>query len=94
MLTAAPGVCLIKLSQDDKSAITYSSETKGKIAHGVIISVGDTVVTDFGAKITCPYKAGDEVYFLEYESGWDAAFIDGIKYIFALFKDIRGKNEK
>ena len=96
---AAPGVLLIepiKLNTSDKSLVWDTSntqESRGMIVTGRVIAVGDPVITDFGAKIEPPCKVGDTVWYLEYSGGYDIAVIEGKKYAFSLFKDIRSVME-
>ena len=87
----SPGIVLVEpLDGNSDDKIKWSSETKGKIGLGKVVSVGDTVLTDFGAEIECPVQPGDTVYFLRYESGYDESTINGKTYVWALFRDIRG----
>jgi co-chaperonin GroES (HSP10) len=90
-LHASPGIVLIKPVTSSKKELSFSSNNdKLKVARGIILDVGDPVITDFGAKISCSYKVGDTVYFLKYEGGYDSSMIDGQEYIWAFFKDLRG----
>jgi co-chaperonin GroES (HSP10) len=90
MLSAYPGVCIIETIQPEEKELTFSSESKGKIVRGKVVSVGAPVITDFGARIVCPCVEGNIVYFLKYEGDYDVAYINGRQLVFALFKDIRG----
>ena len=86
---AASGYILIE-PINEETDIKLSGELKGRMRLGKVISCGETVITDFGAKVPCPCKDGDVVYFQEYESDYDAGYIGGKRYIFALFRDVRG----
>jgi co-chaperonin GroES (HSP10) len=86
---AAPGYLLVEPLKE-KSEVTIIGEQKGRIGLGRVLAVGADAITDFGSKVPCPCKVGDIIYFLQYEGEYDTVFIQGKKYIFALFKDVRG----
>ena len=86
---AAPGFILVEPLQE-KTEITILGSQKGRIGLGKVISCGLAAITDFGTTVPCPCKVGDIIYFLTYEGGYDECYIDGKRYIWALFKDVRG----
>lgn len=89
MLEPTYGVILIQ-PIGEEVRITYGSENKGKIIKGKAISVGPRLPLDGGLYFEQPCKKDDVVYFLHYEGGYDACYIDGVEYIWAAFKDVRG----
>lgn len=90
---ASPGIAIIQeITDKDASSITLTQKAQGRIIKGKVISMGE-FDTQHGEDIEpdrfC--KEGDTVYFLHYfeEGGVDVGMIDGVKYYFVKWGDIR-----
>jgi co-chaperonin GroES (HSP10) len=82
------GVVLIQ-PIDESTKINYGT-AKGRIGLGKVICTGGPIANKDGSQKFAYCEAGDTVYFLTYEAGYDRVVIDGQEYIFALFDDLRG----
>lgn len=64
-----PGYLLVKPQKPEKttaSGIVLPSSHEDKPQQGVVLSVGDDFITDYGTKKSSPCKSGDTVIYREW----------------------------
>lgn len=88
-ITPAPGYILVepkKVEKTTKSGIVLPDSHEEKTQQGKVISVGTTLVTDYGTKKESPCKIGDHVVYKEWGG---SEYKDGDKeYMLLKFEDI------
>lgn len=86
----APGIVVLE-HIEDSSSLAITSKQQTQIGYGRVIAIGKDLTTPLGKVIQgkdyC--KIGDLVYFLTYEGGYDHTTINGKKYYFVKFDDLR-----
>ena len=88
-LQPAPGYVLVEPEETKKqtaSGVYLPDSHDEKPQQGKVLAVGATWVTDQGAKIDAPAKAGDTVIYKKW--GGNDVKIDRIEYQFLKFEDI------
>ena len=93
--TPSPGIAVIELLKEtENTAIVTSNKSSGRIIKGKVIAMGADDMTQSGTPIVGKTYArvGNTVWFLHYydEGGVDVGDIDGKKYYFVKWGDIRG----
>lgn len=88
-LNPAPGYVLVEPAQSEtktESGIYLPDSHDEKPQQGTVLAVGDTWVTEHGAKISAPCKAGATVVYKKW--GGNEVKIGQIEYQFLKFEDI------
>ncbi len=88
-LSPMPGYVLVEpVSSETKteSGIYLPDSHDEKPQQGQVLAVGDTWITESGAKITSPVKKGDQVVYKKW--GGNDVKINDVEYQFLKFEDI------
>lgn len=91
--TAKPvrGYLLVEPASKEKqteSGIFIPEVVKDRPEEGVVLKVGEDLLTEYGAIISSPVKVGDNVVFKKW--GGNEVKIDNKEYFFIRFDDIIG----
>lgn len=88
-LKPLPGYILVepvKVEKKTPTGIYLPDSHDEKPQQGVVLSIGDTWMTEHGAKIECPVKKDDHVIYKKW--GGNDVKIGDIEYQFLKFEDV------
>lgn len=94
-LIPTPGNILVEEILPSKSSIqveTSQDREKQKLLKGVVLAVGKSGITKFGAVVEPPCTVGNQIVFLSYNGvgGYDSVRLEGKSYYIVEFLDVKG----
>ena len=93
MLTPAPGYLLVDPLLEEKttaSGIVLPDSHEEKPQKGKVVAVGETMVTDYGTKVSSPCKKGDLIIFKKWAGSEYKPEGEVKEFLFVKFDEVLG----